>query len=191
MPAMFPHKSRESPRSAQGAFTLIEVLVAASLVVLVLVGIYTMQAQAMQLLRGSRNGSSVSQMMQQRVEQMRGNPYSTVTSSAGLQSLMNGALGGTQAERELVGVTNLVESVTVFPYYRPTVAPPATSQSFTILRTGQTATGPATTTTLAAQPQVKASLRVTWDDRQGSHRREFTTVLSNGGLSASGISTRP
>ncbi len=185
-------RPRQSPTlSAQGGFTLVEVLVASSLVVLVLVGIYTMQAQAMQLLRGSRNASSGSQMMQQRAEQLRASSYSTVTSSAAVLALMNGATGGTPAERELVGARNLIEAVTVFPYYRPTVTPPATMQSFTIIRSGNTATGPAVATSLAAQPQVKATLRVTWDDGNGSHRREFTTVLSNGGLSAAGISTKP
>jgi hypothetical protein len=150
-----------------------------------------MQAQAMQILRGSRNASSASQMMQQRVEQLRGMSYATAASSAGVLAAMNGAAGATQAQREMVGARNLTESVTIFPYYRPSVAPPATTQSFTITRSGNTATGPGTATTLAAQPQIKASLRITWDDRTGSHRREFTTVLSNGGLSAAGISTRP
>jgi hypothetical protein len=166
-------------------------MVAAGLIVLVLVGIYTMQAQAMQLLRGSRNASSVSQMMQQRVEQLRATPYATAASSAGVLALMQGAAGGTQAERELVGARNLTESITIFPFYRPTVTPPPTTQSFTITRTNNVATGPGTATTLAGEPQVKISLRVLWDDRSGSHRREFTTVLSNGGLSAAGISDKP
>jgi hypothetical protein len=166
-------------------------MVASALIVLVLVGIYTMQAQAMQILRGSRNASSASQMMQQRVEQLRGLSYAGATSSASVLAMMNGAAGGTQAEREMVGARNLTESVTVFPYYRPTVTPPVSAQSFTIVRTANAATGPVSTTSLAAEPQVKASLRVTWDDRAGSHRREFTTVLSEGGLSAAGISTKP
>jgi Tfp pilus assembly protein PilV len=180
-----------SHRSHESGFTLVEVLVAAGLIILVLTGIYTMQAQAMQILRGSRNASSASQMMQQRVEQLRGLSYAKAASSASVLALMNGASGGTQAEREMIGARNLTESVTIFPYYRPSVTPPTTSQSFTITRSGNTATGPTTATTLSAQSQIKASLRVTWDDRSGSHRREFTTVLSDGGLSAAGISTKP
>jgi hypothetical protein len=166
-------------------------MVAAALIILVLVGIYTMQAQGMQLLRAGRNVGSTSQMMQQRVEQLRCKAYATVCTSAGLLSLMNGATGTVTAERELVGARNLVETVTIFPYYRPTVTPPATLQSFTITRTGGVATGPGVATSLAAEPQVKASLRVFWDDRTGSHEREFTTVLSSGGLSAAGISKNP
>lgn len=188
--------SSSSPRrppllSHRGGFTLIEVLVGTALIILVLVGIYTMQAQGMQLLRTTRNVGSVSQMMQQRVEQMRANPYATVTSSTGLTSLMTGTVGGTNAERELIGVRSLTEAITVFPYYRPTVTPPPTLQSFTITRTNGVVAGPGVATSLAAQPQVKAHLRIFWEDRSGSHAREFTSVISNGGLSAAGISKRP
>jgi prepilin-type N-terminal cleavage/methylation domain-containing protein len=175
----------------QGGFTLVEVMVAASLIILCLTGIYTMQAQGMMLLRQGRNAGATSQMLQQRVEQLRGSAYSTVTSSTGLASLMNGASATMPSELELVGVRNLTETITVFPYYRPSVTPPVTSQSFTITRINRVATGPGTATSLAAEPQVKAHLRVFWADREGNHQREFTTVLSSGGLSASGISTRP
>ena len=188
IPSRFANASHASSR---GGFTLVEVMVAVGLVVLGLVGIYTMQAQGMQLVRGGRNVGAASQVLQQRAEQLRATPYATLTTSAGLLGLMSGTAGAMSSERHFLGAQNIVETVTVYPYYRPSVTPPATLQTFTVTRTGGGASGPATASNLSAQAQVKAHLRVLWDDRQGSHQREFTTVLSNGGLSAAGISKKP
>jgi Tfp pilus assembly protein PilV len=166
-------------------------MVAMCLVLFALVGIYTMQAQSLRIVQSAHDSGAASQVLQQRVEQLRVNTYDTVATASGLLGLMNGTAGATQSELSMTAVKNFQETVKVSRYPRPGVSPAPAPSTMTVIRSNNTATSSGVTTDLRAESQLKAQLIVDWTDRQGSHRREFTTILSRGGVSASGITTRP
>ncbi len=179
------------PAPATQGFTLVEVMVAMGLILFSLVGIYTMQAQSLRIVQSAHDSSGASQVLQQRLEQLRANPYDTIVTATGLTALMTGSSGGTRAEQVMTAVKNFQESVKVSRYARPGVTPAPAGGSFTVVRTGTSASSTGTLTTLVAESEVKAQLTVQWTDRQGAHRREFSTILSRGGVSAAGISKTP
>ncbi len=176
---------------ALAGFTLAEVLVAMSLVLFALVGIYTMQAQSLRLLQSAQDSGEASQVPQQRLEQLRVTSYDTLTTASGLAAMMTGTAGATQSERTMTAVRNFRETVKISRYALPEVSPAPTPATITVVRSGNAATSSGATTDLRAESQVKAQLIVSWTDRQGSHQREFTTILSRGGTSMAGISQRP
>jgi prepilin-type N-terminal cleavage/methylation domain-containing protein len=188
-PRLLSAMSRRS-RARQSGFSLVEVVVATALVTLGLSGIYAMQGQTLQVMRSARDSGSASQLLQQRIEDLRMCNYADVTKSAGLVFLMNGSGGKMDSEDELAHLRNLRESVTISTYARAGVTPVPAEQAFTVTRTNGVATA-STALDLSAQTQVMVRLGVTWSDRSKSHRREFTTVMSRGGVSPRGISKRP
>ena len=177
-------------RAWMGGFSLVEVVVATALVTLGLSGIYAMQGRTLQVMRSARDSGSASQLLQQRVEDLRLSEYADVAKSTGLVSLMNGSGGKMESEDELTHARNLQEYVTISTYVRPGVSPIPATQSFTVTRTRGVATA-TSTGDLSAQSQVMVRLWVTWQDRFKTQRREFATVLSRGGVSPRGISRRP
>jgi prepilin-type N-terminal cleavage/methylation domain-containing protein len=177
-------------KAERSAFTLIEVVVAMTLIVAGFVGIYAVQAQSMQMMRQARNFSAASRLLEQREEQLRTTAYSTLATSAGALSLMNGTAGKMTSESELAAVQDLTETLIVSSYARPGVVPVPSNQSFTVIRTRGAASASGTPS-LQTLPQVVARLRLTWRDTTGSHRREFSTMISNGGLTLSGRSREP
>ena len=176
--------------SAARAFTLTEVLVAMTLILFALVGIYTLQAQSLRIVQSAHDSSAASQVLQQRLEQLRLNSYDTVVTASGVIALMNGSVGATQSEQTMTAVRNFQESVKISRYVRPGVTTSSASGSFTVTRSGGSATSAGTATDLSAESAVKAQFVVVWSDRNGSHRREFSSVFSRGGVSRAGISKR-
>ena len=65
----------------------------------------------------------------------------------------------------MTAVKNFQESVKVSRYARPGVTPAPAAGSFTVTRSGTTATSTGTLTTLVAETEVKAQLTVQWTDR--------------------------
>ena len=182
--------SRPRPAVTVDGFTLAEVMVAMGLVLFALVGIYTMQAQSLRIVQSTHDSSAASQVVQQRLEQIRVTSYDTVATASGLTTLMNGTAGATQAEQTMTGVKNFQETVKLSRYPRPGVSPAPAPGTITVTRSGNTAASSGVSTDLSAESQIKAQMIVAWTDRQGSHQREFTTVLSRGGVSMAGISKR-
>lgn len=161
------------------------------LVLFTLVGIYTMQAQSVRIVQAGHDSSAASQVLQQRIEQIRATSFDTMATASGLTTLMNGAAGTTPAEQTMTAVKNFQETVKVSTYARPGATSTPAPATITVIRSGNTATSSGVTTNLSAESQVKVNLLVAWTDRQGSHQREFTSVLSRNGLSAAGIRKSP
>lgn len=166
-------------------------MVAMCLMLFALVGIYTMQAQSLRIVQSAHDSSAASQVLQQRLEQMRVTAYDTVATASGLTTLMNGTAGATQSEQAMTAVKNFQETVKLSRYPRPGVSPTPVPATITVTRSGNTATSSGVTTDLSAESQLKAQLLIAWTDRQGSHQREFTSVISRGGLSVAGIGKKP
>ena len=161
------------------------------LVLFALAGIYTMQAQSLRIVQAAHDSSAASQVLQQRLEQLRHRSYDTVTTATGLTALMNGTAGATQSEQIMTAVKNFQETVKLSRCPRPGVSPTPVPGTITVIRSSNTAASSVLTTDLHTETQVKAQFTVAWTDRQGSHQREFTTVFSRGGVSAAGVSKRP
>lgn len=176
--------------AGRAGFTLVEVAVAMCLLVLGLTAIYTVQAQSARMMRQTRNFNAASRVLDQREDQFRTSDYNLVSTANGAVSLMTGTAGKMASEAELTSVQDLTETLTISNYARPGVTPAPANQSFTVTRRNGTATASGATS-LATLPQVVARLLLTWRDLNGNHRREFCTVISNGGLSLSGLSTKP
>ena len=191
MDSAIPSQRPRRRGSRRSAFTLAEVMVAMFLVLFALAGIYTMQAQSLRIVQSAHDSSAASQVLQQRLEQLRVGTYDTVTTASGLTALMNGTAGATQSETNMTAVKNFQETVKLSRCPRPGVSPPPLPGTITVIRGSNTATSSGLTTDLHAETQIKAQLIVAWTDRQGSHQREFTTVFSRGGVSAAGVSKRP
>ena len=177
--------------SFRSGFTLVEVMAAMALVLFALVGIYTMQAQSLRIVQSAHDSGAASQVLQQRLEQLRLNSYDSVVKASGLTALMTGTAGATQSEQTMSAVKNFQEAVKISSYARPGVSPAPAAGSFTVTRSGTSATSSGTTVDLTAETEVKAQFVVSWSDRNGSHRREFSTIFSRGGVSLAGISKRP
>ena len=190
---MRPIRSHFNGRQAsfRSGFTLVEVMAAMALVLFALVGIYTMQAQSLRIVQSAHDSGAASQVLQQRLEQLRLNSYDSVVKASGLTALMTGTAGATQSEQTMSAVKNFQEAVKISSYARPGVSPAPAAGSFTVTRSGTSATSSGTTADLTAETEVKAQFVVTWSDRNGSHRREFSTIFSRGGVSLAGISKRP
>ena len=103
----------DCPASGRMGFTLVEVMVAMVLVLFSLVGIYTMQAQSLRIVQSAHDSGAASQVLQQRLEQMRLNTYDTVVKASGLTALMTGTAGATQSEQTMSAVKNFQESVKI------------------------------------------------------------------------------
>ena len=169
-------------------FALAEVVVASGLILFVIVAVYGMQSQIVQLVRSARGSSAASQVLQQRVEQLRMQPFSTVANSTSVRSLMDGTPGATESEKEMSGVTNFKETVTIATYARPNVSPAPAPVSFAVTRFREAATSSGEAIDLSNTSQVNAQLTVKWTDRSGNHTRKFSTIISKRGLTRDGIS---
>lgn len=176
--------------AAVRAFTLVEVMAAMALILLALVGIYSMQAQSLQIVQSAHDSGAASQVLQQRLEQLRLNSHDTLAKASSLTALMNGTAGGTQSESVMTAVKNFQESVKISRYARPGVSPAPAPSYFTVTRSANSATSSGIATDLTAETELQAQFVVTWSDRIGSHRREFSTIFSRGGVSLAGLSKR-
>lgn len=89
--------------------TIIEVLVAALLIIMGLGGVFAINTRCMHLLRSTRQVTASSQMLQQRMEMLRSKPWPEISNAAALQTLL---CTSTESEKELADA-GVVETVNV------------------------------------------------------------------------------
>ena len=65
-----------------------------ALILFALVGIYSMQAQSLQIVQSAHDSGAASQVLQQRLEQLRLNSFDTLAKATSLTALMTGTAGG-------------------------------------------------------------------------------------------------
>lgn len=163
-----------SARKTSG-FTLIEVIVAAGLIVLGFTAVYVTSSRAMQLVKTSSNSYLANQMIQERVERIRATLYttpynSTVTITSG--SLQNWLGTPTVSGSYMTGVNNLIETVTLAD-----MSPVPTPTPIQAKRQN----GSATVITTGTCNSANFLLQVTvgWTERSGSFARSASTVIKN------------
>lgn len=164
-------------------FTMIEVLVAALLVAIGLGSVLTMNVKTMRTLRATRQAAASSQLLQQRVEAIRGRAWPEVSTAAALALLMQSP---TESEKELAdaGVIELIE-VSV-PEAAAAGRPAAGARSFSIRRQRGTARI-VEAGDFAQEPTLLFEDSVAWRDVDGEHERRLRTIVCRAGLTRSGI----
>jgi type II secretory pathway pseudopilin PulG len=159
-------------RSRRG-FTLIENMFACGVVSMFLGGVFALNSNSMITLRMGRDEAAASQVLQQRVEQMRIANWQRITDPSWLRdNVLNQGADGAQNLR------SLNESVTIAPYNSATVA----TNTFTSAN-GTASAGSANTSLIA-----EGSILVTWTEswtglpNNRIHTRQATAILGKGGV---------
>ena len=160
-------------RPNQAAFSFLEVIAAAGLVAIFLVGAFTANSRGLYMIRCAKETGGASKILQQRMEQLRAASWTEVTDAATVQAIYATAPDAQDS------CNKLVETVTLAPW--PAVASPSTIQ---ITRTaGGTSTIVSDNEDLVDLPAVLVTTRVSWTGTGKRTRvRETCTVIANGGL---------
>lgn len=172
MRTLVPGKTRRSKAAAAG-FTLLENVVACAVIAIGLAGTYLVNGQCMGVLRMAKDEASASQVLQQRIENLRIANWQRISSPTWIRdNILNAPADGAAT------LANLTEKVTITPY-KGTLT---TTNTFT--RTGTTATAGAGNASLVTENSVAVTWDVTWTGvPQGKvHTRELIAVLGKGGI---------
>jgi len=159
--------------SHEAAFSFLEVIAAAGLVGVFLVGAFTANARGLSMIRSAKETGGASEVLQQRMEQLRSCSWTEVTNAATLRDLY------ATASDSSASCNQLSESLTLVPW--PVVGG-ATKLTITRSTSGITAI---TTDNVALVDgdAVLVTTQVSWTGGGNRTRiRETCTVIANGGL---------
>lgn len=166
-------------RRSSGGFTLIEIIVAISIVASGFLGAFAMVLQAGRLVSAAEEEALVSSGLEQRVDQLRALEWEELTDGSGITGKV-----WTARPEATTGCTVFLETITLSAYDVPTAKTlQATWQASKVA--GTVGTGPELNTAGA----VKAVTTLTWTGRRSSRlqTRSLVTVISRGGLSKSDL----
>jgi type II secretory pathway pseudopilin PulG len=159
-------------RSRRG-FTLIENMFACGVVSMFLGGVFALNSNSMITLRMGRDEAAASQVLQQRVEQMRIANWQRITDPTWLRdNVLNQGADGAQNLR------SLNETVTIAPYNSATVA----TNTFT--SANGTASAGSSNTSLIAEGGILVTWTESWTGLPNNriHTRQATAILGKGGV---------
>ena len=168
------------------AVTIIEVLVAALLIIMGLGGIFAINTRCLHLLRSTRQVTASSQMLQQRMEMLRSKSWSEISNADALAGVMRTP---TESEAEMADA-GVVEMVIVS--IPPTVdaVKQERVRSFTVVR--RSGRGFALERDdLGAEPLLLVEIVLTWRGVQKDQQRRTRTMICRTGLTRSGIFGSP
>lgn len=169
------------PSRAKSGFTLMEVLISTLLISMAVGSIVALSARSARALRYSRQTSASSQILQQRIEMLRGANWVEVTSSMALARLME-TPAASEAELADATMVELLE-VTV-----PKASPEGlveTEKSFAVRRTSS-GVSIDRSGDFTGEQTLLYQTTVTWRDQTGPHRRSLRTIVCRNGLTRSG-----
>lgn len=177
-----PRLIRLNRARQRGAFSLVEVLVAAVIMSIAMGNVVTISMRAADALRTSREAAASSQVLQQRIEAIRDRPWPEVSCSEGLAEILKTP---TDSESELsdpqvmetmrvtvpmASSSGLVEGKSFLSVYRK-------GGVVVIEQSGD----------FVAEPTLLFEGSLVWRDRNGVHRRVLRTVVCRFGLTRGGI----
>jgi len=157
-------------RAAASAFALIESTVAMALLSLMLGVMFATNAHLLGLLKQGKQSSFATELIQERMEQLRTSVWTDVTTPANLVFLVDQA----QARLTSANLPGVSETVRIEPMVNPT------NIAITCLRpaTGSsTATGPV----LTAEKSVKVTVTIQWQGGKRTRTRGVSTIITNRG----------
>jgi hypothetical protein len=171
-----------SSRAAAKAFTIVEVLVSAVLILLALGSILAINTKSMHTLRATRQAAASSQILQQRVEAIRGKPWPEISNSAILKDLIERPA---ESEKELADF-NLTEFINVSVPATTEAGAMDAGESFSIRRqNGRVRV--ITPGDFGKETTLLFESTISWRDVQGSHERKLRTIICRAGLTRSGV----
>jgi Tfp pilus assembly protein PilV len=174
-------KPRNAKRILQG-FTILEVLFAASIMAFAVSSVFAMNSHILKTLQQARDSSAASQILQQRMEQLRLNGWGSVTSANALSAHME---DGMRSENQLAHTNDYFERVTV----SGTTAS-GEQTTYTVERRNGRLSAPASVALDASIRSAQVILRLEWNDGR-EHVREFSSIMSSAGLEANSIIKKP
>ncbi|MHA3771187.1 type IV pilus modification PilV family protein [Verrucomicrobiota bacterium sgz303538] len=158
-------------RKPSAGFALIESLMGMVLVSLMLSCVFAMNSQVLSLLKQGKESTYATQMLQERVEQLRTSLWDEVTDPAKLTNIL------TPATATSVNLSGVTETIKVEPLVNPG------GVSIVCVRSPSgTVTASGTAAAFANEKTVKVSMSVQWASRSRVRERGMVTVLSNGGI---------
>ena len=164
-------------RKIESAITLVESLVAASMLTFFLAGVFAVDGRNHQLIKSARESLSATVVLEERVEQLRTGKWDQVTDSNYLRTILGTASGSG------ANLSSLSEQIVISAYPMPN---PATTTTKITRSASGTVTTVSANTLLSAQKCVRADIRVTWTGAPNGRTRvrELSTIVANGGLTS-------
>lgn len=166
-------------RSAQAGITIPEVMVAAVIMAIGLIGVWTATGQCIRLAQSHRETIAATETLMRRVEDCRASGWNTIVSGDSIKAdiLQTPAADGGY-------LNNLEEQITVTPY--PAVTPAPTPIIVQRHANGfvEVISQPSAGLYLRSLLAVRADIQVTWTSGLGQRKRTrvFSTVISLQGL---------
>jgi hypothetical protein len=162
-------------RGSTAAFTLIETLMAAIVVLTAMGGIFLVSSRCVGMIGSSRDVADASAMLQERMQQLQATPWETLTDSEsyedqvwtdpedGTTENVDGLLKNATQSGSTLRQRGALESVRVSAY-RPMASSEPVPAPITATRNATTATFTGTETNLVDEKMVRIDLRLTWTD---------------------------
>ncbi len=170
-----PDASDKRLRRCLGGFTLIETLVAATVVVIALGAIFLVSSRCMGIIRCSHNVAVASSILQERMQQLQATDWETLTDADsytdqvwtdpadGSTENVNGLLKNATQSASALQLVTAVESVRVSAY-RPVAIAVAQPAAITVNRTATTTSLTSAATNLGDEKMVRVDLLLTWTE---------------------------
>ncbi len=174
MSAFYGNMSRLRFKSESGV-TLVESLIAASLLALFLAAVFSVNGRNLQLLKSGKESLSATTVLEERLEQLRTGRWDEVTRPAYLSTILSTASGSG------ANLSSLSEQIVISAYPVPN---PAVATNKVTRSSSGTVTTVSSNASLPMEKSVRADIRVTWiGPPNGRTRvREVSTIIANGGL---------
>lgn len=164
----------EARRSRSGV-ALVEVMMAGAAIALFMAGLFTMNSFSAKTVRAGKETVAASNIVQERLDQLRKGTWFNVTDPAYVQTLLGTAAG---SGAPLSGLTERI-TINVYPAASPALTPIQVTRS-----ANGTVTINSSNTALQQKPMVRADITATWTgSRSGATRtRTVSTVIAQGGI---------
>ena len=170
-----PSAQMRRVRRSLAAFTLIETMVAAVVILISMGAIFLVSNRCIGIIRCSQNVAVASAILQERMHQLQATPWETLVDSESYQNQVwtdpvgsttenvDGLLKNATHSGTALQLQNAVESVGVSAYRPIAVAAPEPA-AITANRTADTATLTSAATDLVDEKMVRIDLRLTWTE---------------------------
>jgi hypothetical protein len=166
-----PSPCLHAPANAPGGFALVDALMGLAVCLISLAAFYTASAQAVKMVRTARERAVASQLIEQRLEDLRTRPsWRDVIAAEGLKAVLK----ETPSAANLL--TDLTEQYVV-------LANPGTAPAYTVFRAANGRVAVGGNPLPISQTSVRIVTTITWGaaDRQ-RQSRSLATILTKGGL---------
>ncbi len=170
---MFKASTMRKTLHRTGGFSLLENVFACAVICLFLAGTFTANSESMSILRMGRDEAGASQVLQQRIEQLRIANWQAITGSTWIRdNILNKDADGS------ANLQGVIEGISITPYNGLTTA---TNQ---FSRTLGTATANGGNSSLIAESAIKVTWTVTWSGlpKGRIHTRQNVAILGLGGV---------